>query len=59
MPIPEEELLEFLKQNLSIELDHVVEFGPVHTIRVKLLMGDAQISEASCTLPEQVRNYED
>lgn len=59
MALPEEELVEFLKQNLSIELDHVVEFGPVHTIRVKLLLGDTEISEASCTLPEQVRNYYD
>ena len=48
-----EELIEFLKKNLSIQVDQVTEYGPVEEIKVTLYLGDEVIDYSSCVLPEK------
>ena len=53
----DEELIEnWLKENLSINLSQVTEFGPIETIKVELCLCGKIISEESCNLPEQSTN---
>lgn len=47
-----DEVIEFLKENLTISVEQVTEFGPYETISVTLKLGDLIISEASCSLPD-------
>ena len=47
-----EEVVKYLVDNLSVEIEQNTEFGPVEEITVKLLLGDNVISESSCSLPD-------
>ncbi len=49
----EEEIKKIIKENLSIELNQITEFGPCETIEVELYFDNELIDEASCTLPEK------
>jgi len=48
----EDELFEFLRANLSIEINQRTEFGPIEEIAVTLYLGEKKISESSCSLPD-------
>jgi len=47
-----EEIVKLLAENLTIEIEQVQEFGPVQTIKVKLLLFNTVISVDVCDLPE-------
>jgi len=47
-----EDVIKYLKENLEIEVEQLTEFGPIETIKVKLVLDDKVISESNCTLPE-------
>ncbi len=47
-----EEIIKLLSENLEIEIDHSVSFGPENNIEVKLLLFGNVISESSMTLPD-------
>ena len=53
----EEELIQFLKDNLSIEIQQTTEFGPIETIKVSLLLQDNEISSDSCDLPGESEHF--
>lgn len=46
-----EDIIKYIAEHLSIEIDHEVDFGPVDKIKVKLKIGDNVISEDDCILP--------
>jgi len=48
-----EDVIKYLVDNLDIEVEQITEFGPVETIKVKLLVDGNVISESECSLPEQ------
>ena len=50
-----EELLKYLTDNLSIEVDQTEEFGPTEIISVKLELENTVISESSCILPSLLK----
>jgi hypothetical protein len=47
----EQEVIDLITHNLSINIDQVTEFGPVETVVVKLELFGEVISEHNCYLP--------
>lgn len=47
-----ESTIKYIIDNLEIEIDQERRFGPVETIKVKLLLSDNVISESWCDLPD-------
>ncbi len=43
--------VEYIKENLSIEIWQEEDFGPIQKINVKLFLGEEEISEDTCHLP--------
>lgn len=45
--------IEYLVDNLSIEIDQFTEFGPIEYLEVTLKLHGNAISRSSCPLPNQ------
>lgn len=47
-----EELIDYLKKNLDIQVSTNEEFGPVQVVKVELVLNDETISEDTFDIPE-------
>ena len=45
------ELIEFLKEELTISIDQYVDYGPTEKIKVTLSLGYDEICVSTCILP--------
>jgi hypothetical protein len=50
-----EDVIKYITDNLTIEIDQKTEFGPVEVIEVSLWIGGNCISQASCDLPREIK----
>ena len=49
----QQEIIEYLKNNLRIYITQNTEFGPVETINITLELDGEIINESSCDLPSK------
>ena len=46
------EIKQYLKENLDISIEQIQEFGPVESIKVQIELEGEVICEDKCTLPQ-------